>query len=495
MHFPDPDPVRLAKKDAAVKALLAVLPRECVLFSAEDLIAYECDGVSAYRQAPMVVVLPRSTDEVSAVMKILHELQLPVVPWGAGTGLSGGALPLSDGVTVALSKMRKILEIDLDNGCAVVQPGVTNARITQAVQAEGFYYAPDPSSQIACSIGGNVAENSGGVHCLKYGVTTNNLLGLEVVLANGEVLRVGGKALDAPGYDLMGLLTGSEGLLGIITEVTVRLLRKPETARAVLAVFDTVEASGQAVADVIAGGMVPAGMEIMDRLAIEASEDYAKAGYPVGVEAILLIEHDGPEVEVDYLLARTETVLRAAGATEIRVSQSEQERLRLWAGRKAAFPAMGRISPDYYCMDGTIPRGALAKVLGKIRELSGSYDLRVANVFHAGDGNLHPLLLYDGNVPGELEKAEQMGAEILKLCVDVGGVLTGEHGVGIEKRDLMTYQFNERDLDAMQHVKCSFDAESMLNPGKMFPVLKRCAELGGMHIHGGKLPFPELERF
>ena len=495
MYLPEPDPARLAKKDVAVKALLGELPRECVLFRPEDLIAYECDGVSAYRQVPMAVVLPRTTEEVSAALKILHELQLPVVPWGAGTGLSGGALPLGDGVTIALSKMSRILEIDLDNRCAVLQPGVTNLRITKAVQADGFYYAPDPSSQIACSIGGNVAENSGGVHCLKYGMTTNNLLGLEVVLADGEVMRVGGKSLDAPAYDLMGLLTGSEGLLGIITEVTVRLLRKPETARAVLAVFDTVEASGQAVADVIAAGMVPAGMEIMDKLAIEASEDYAKAGYPVGVEAILLIEHDGPEVEVDYLLARTETVLRKAGATEIRVSGSEQERLRFWAGRKAAFPAMGRISPDYYCMDGTIPRAALAKVLGTIRELSAKYDLRVANVFHAGDGNLHPLLLYDGNVPGELEKAEQMGAEILKLCVDVGGVLTGEHGVGVEKKDLMPYQFSENDLDAMQRVKCSFDAESLLNPGKMFPVLRRCAELGRMHIHGGKLPFPDLERF
>jgi glycolate oxidase len=495
MHLPEPDAERLAKKGAAVKALLAELPRDCVLSRTEDLIAYECDGVSAYRQVPMIVVLPRTTGEVSAALKILHELQLPVVPWGAGTGLSGGALPLGDGVTIALSKMSRILEIDLDNCCAVLQPGVTNLRITQAVQGEGFYYAPDPSSQIACSIGGNVAENSGGVHCLKYGVTTNNLLGLEVVLADGEVLRVGGKSFDAPAYDLMGLLTGSEGLLGIITEVTVRLLRKPETARAVLAVFDTVEASGQAVADVIAAGMVPAGMEIMDKLAIEASEDYAKAGYPVGAEAILLIEHDGPEVEVDYLLARTEVVLRKAGATEIRVSTSEGERLRFWAGRKAAFPAMGRISPDYYCMDGTIPRAALAQVLGKIRDLSDSYGLRVANVFHAGDGNLHPLLLYDGNVPGELEKAERMGADILKLCVDVGGVLTGEHGVGVEKRDLMSYQFSDNDLDAMQRVKCSFDAESLLNPGKMFPVLRRCAELGRMHIHGGALPFPELERF
>jgi glycolate oxidase len=495
MELPKPDPQRLAKKAAVAQALMSLLPADAVLHREDDLIAYECDGVSAYRQSPMAVVLPRSTGEVSAIMKILHELQIPVVPWGAGTGLSGGALPLADGVTLALSRMNKILEIDYDNRCAVVQPGVTNLRITEAVQQEGYYYAPDPSSQIACSIGGNVAENSGGVHCLKYGVTTNNLLGLEVVLADGTVMRLGGKHMDDQAYDLMGVLTGSEGLLAIITEVTVRLLRKPETARAILAVFNSVEESGQGVADVIAAGMIPAGMEIMDKLAIEATEQYAKAGYPVGAEAILLIEHDGPEVEVNHLLERTEELLRKAGATEIRVSQSEEERLRLWAGRKAAFPAMGRISPDYYCMDGTIPRSALAEVLGKIRELSEKYGLRVANVFHAGDGNLHPLLLYDGNVPGELEKAEQMGAEILKLCVDVGGVLTGEHGVGVEKRDLMTYQFGEQDLDAMQRVKCSFDADALLNPGKMFPVLRRCAELGQMHIHGGKLPFPDLERF
>ena len=495
MQLPKPDPERLGKKEAAVRAMLDQLPSDAVLHQLDELIAYQCDGLSAYKQTPMAVVLPRSTGEVSTAMKILHELKLPVVPWGAGTGLSGGALPLADGVTIALSRMNRILDIDYDNRCAVVQPGVTNLRISEAVAHEGFYYAPDPSSQIACSIGGNVAENSGGVHCLKYGATTNNLLGLEVVLADGTVMRVGGKHLDDQAYDLMGVLTGSEGLLAIITEVTVRLLRKPETARAILAVFNSVEESGQAVAGVIAAGMVPAGMEIMDKLAIEASEAYAKAGYPVGAEAILLLEHDGPESEVAHLLARSETVLRGAGATEIRISRNEEERLKFWAGRKAAFPAMGRISPDYYCMDGTIPRSALAHVLGRIRELSDKYGLRVANVFHAGDGNLHPLLLYDGNIPGELEKAEQMGTEILKICVDVGGVLTGEHGVGVEKKDLMSYQFTENDLNAMQRVKCSFDADSLLNPGKVFPVLHRCAELGRMHIHGGKLPFPELERF
>ena len=495
MLLPEPDPARLAKRGQVLKALRKILPKDAVLASEEQLTPYECDGVSAYRQKPMAVVLPVNTGEVAKVMGALHKLGVPVVPWGAGTGLSGGALPLADGVTVSLSRMNKVLEIDLENRCAVVQPGVTNLRITQNVQHAGLYYAPDPSSQIACSIGGNVAENAGGVHCLKYGVTTNNLLGLEIVLADGEIMRVGGKAFDDAGFDLMGVLTGSEGLLGIITEVTVRLLPKPETARAVLAVFDSTEDAGQAVADVIAGGMVPGGMEIMDKLAIEASEAYAHAGYPVGAEAILLVELDGPESEVAHLMGRTEAVLRKAGATEIRVSQSEEERLRFWAGRKAAFPAMGRISPDYYCMDGTIPRSALAKVLGRIRELSAHYGLRVANVFHAGDGNLHPLVLYDSNVEGELERAESLGTDILKLCVEVGGVLTGEHGVGIEKRDLMAYQFGDNDLAAMQRVKCSFDAEQLLNPGKMFPELHRCAELGQMHIHQGNIPFPDLERF
>ncbi|MCH8885669.1 MAG: FAD-binding protein [SAR324 cluster bacterium] len=495
MILPQPEPARLAKREAVISALLGVLPAECVLHTEEALTPYECDGVPAYRQKPMAVVHPRDTSEVSRAMKAMHELEIPVVPWGAGTGLSGGALSLADGVTFAMSRMNRILEVDLDNRLAVVQPGVTNLAITQRVQHEGFYYAPDPSSQIACSIGGNVAENSGGVHCLKYGVTTNNLLGLEVVLSDGEVVRVGGRGYDDGGFDLLGVLTGSEGLLAIITEVTVRLLPKPEVARALLAVFDEVEGAGQAVADVIAAGMIPGGMEIMDKLAIEATEQYAKSGYPVGAEAILLVELDGTASEVEHQIPAAEEILKNAGATEIRISNSEEERLRLWAGRKAAFPAMGRISPDYYCMDGTIPRAALPKMLALIRGLSEKYGLRVANVFHAGDGNLHPLLLYDSNVPGELEKAEEMGAEILKACVDVGGVLTGEHGVGTEKRDLMSYQFGENDLNAMQRVKCSFDDSQLLNPGKMFPQLHRCAELGRMHIHGGKIPFPDIERF
>ncbi len=494
MLLPEPLPERLAKRAQVIAELSRVLPADAVVARDEDLVVYESDGLGAYRQRPMVVILPRSTAEVAAAMQVLHRLQVPVVPWGAGTGLSGGALPLQDGVTLALSRMNRILEVDAANRCAVVQPGVTNLRISQVAAPHGLYYAPDPSSQIACSIGGNVAENSGGVHCLKYGMTTNNLLGVELVLPDGEILRVGGKAQDDTGYDLLGIITGSEGLLGIITEVTVRLLRKPERAQALLAVFKSVEGAGQAVADIIAAGMVPAGMEIMDNLAIVASEDYAHAGYPTAAEAILLVELDGPGDEVVELIARTQDVLRGAGATEIRISGSEEERLKFWAGRKAAFPAMGRISPDYYCMDGTIPRGALPKVLQRIRELSQQYGLRVANVFHAGDGNLHPLVLYDSNVPGELEQAESLGSEILKLCVDVGGVLTGEHGVGIEKRDLMPYQFPEGDLIAMQRVKCSFDVNGMLNPGKMFPELHRCAELGRMHVHGGKLKHPELER-
>jgi glycolate oxidase len=494
MLLPAPQPERLAQRGRVLAELARVLPPDAIVSRDDDLTVYESDGLSAYRSRPMIAVLPRTTQEVAAAMKVLHRLRVPVVPWGAGTGLSGGALPLEDGVTVALSRMNRILEVDTANRCAVVQPGVTNLKISQAVAEHGLYYAPDPSSQIACSIGGNVAENSGGVHCLKYGTTTNNLLGVELVLPDGEIVRLGGKAQDGGGYDLLGVVTGSEGLLGIITEVTVRLLRKPERAQALLAVFGTVEAAGQAVADIIAGGMVPAGMEIMDTLAIVAAEDYAHAGYPTDAAAILLVELDGPGDEVAELIPRTQHLLRKAGATEIRVSGSEEERLKFWAGRKAAFPAMGRISPDYYCMDGTIPRGALPKVLARIRELSAQYGLRVANVFHAGDGNLHPLVLYDSNVPGELDQAERLGAEILKLCVDVGGVLTGEHGVGVEKRDLMPYQFPEGDLIAMQRVKCSFDAEGLLNPGKMFPELHRCAELGRMHVHGGKLKHPELER-
>jgi glycolate oxidase len=377
----------------------------------------------------------------------------------------------------------------------VVQPGVTNLNVTKAVEGRGFYYAPDPSSQIACSIGGNVAENSGGVHCLKYGLTANNVLGIEMVLITGEVIRLGGKHLDSEGYDLLGLMTGSEGLLGVVTEVTVRILQSPETARAVLVGFPTSEDGGQCVADIIGAGIIPGGMEMMDRPAINAAEDYVKAGYPRDVEALLIVELDGPAGEVDDLLARVSGIAETNKAGYLRVSQSEAEREAFWAGRKAAFPAVGRISPDYYCMDGTIPRKALPQVLARMRELSEQYGLRVANVFHAGDGNLHPLILYDANLPGELDKAEAFGADILKLCVEVGGVLTGEHGVGVEKRDLMPVMFTEDDLKQQQRVKCAFDEKHLLNPGKVFPQLHRCAELGRMHVHGGQVPFPDIPRF
>jgi glycolate oxidase len=377
----------------------------------------------------------------------------------------------------------------------VVQPGVTNLGISQAVDAAGFYYAPDPSSQIACTIGGNVAENSGGVHCLKYGLTTNNLLGIEIVTIDGEIIRIGGKHLDSEGYDLLGILTGSEGLLGVVTEVTVRILKKPPTARAVLVGFSSVEDAGNCVAAVIGAGIIPGGMEMMDRPAIHAAEAYAKAGYPLDVEALLIVELDGPVAEVDYLLGIVETLARENGAVSLRVSQNEAERLSFWAGRKAAFPAVGRISPDYYCMDGTIPRGRLAEVLREISALSQRHGLRVANVFHAGDGNLHPLILYDANQPGEIERAEEFGADILRLCVEVGGVLTGEHGVGVEKRDLMGTMFDETDLAHQERLKCAFDPDGLLNPGKVFPVLHRCAELGRLHVHHGELPHPDLPRF
>ncbi len=495
MRMPEPDKATIARKSDLVRDLQAIVPGEGVIFDEHELRAYESDGLTAYRQPPLIVVLPETTEQVSAVLRYCKEQNLKVVPRGAGTSLSGGALPLADGIILGLGKFNRILEVDFDNRCAVVQPGVTNLAITQAVEHAGFYYAPDPSSQIACSIGGNVAENSGGVHCLKYGLTTNNLLGLEMVLMDGTVIRVGGKHLDSEGYDLLGLMTGSEGLLGVVTEVTVRLLKKPETARALLLGFPSSEAAGDAVAAIIGAGIIPGGMEMMDRPAIHAAEDFVHAGYPLDVEALLIVELDGPQVEVDHLITEVSRIARDHGATTSRISESEEERLQFWAGRKAAFPAVGRISPDYYCMDGTIPRARLPEVLKRMGELSEKYGLRVANVFHAGDGNLHPLILYDANQPGELERAEDFGADILKLCVEVGGVLTGEHGVGVEKRDLMGEMFSDTDLKQQQRVKCAFDPDGLLNPGKVFPELHRCAELGRMHVHRGKMPFPDLPRF
>ncbi len=495
MQLPQPRPERLQQRDELIRRLLKSLGEDQVIHRPEDLVVYECDALSAYRQQPMAVVLPRSTEDVSTILRLCCETGIPIVPWGAGTGLSGGALPLRDGVVLSMARMNRILDIDLENRTVTVQPGVTNLGVTNAVKDSGFYYAPDPSSQLACTIGGNIAENSGGVHCLKYGTTTNNVLGLEIALADGEVVRLGGKGMERQGYDLLGLLTGSEGLLAITTEATLRILPRPERARAMMAVFDSVEAAGQAVAHIIAAGMVPAGMEIMDRLSIEATEDFVGAGYPRGVEALLLVELDGAASEVEHLSGTLEGLLQESGATQIRKAQNEEERLMLWAGRKAAFPAMGRISPDYYCMDGTIPRSKLPHVLHRIQELAEPFGLPVANVFHAGDGNLHPLVLYDSNKSGDLEKAEELGAEILKLCVEVGGVLSGEHGIGVEKRDLMPCMFTDEDLDTQERIKDGFDPGHLLNPGKVYPVLRRCIEGGKMHVHNGELQFPELERF
>ncbi len=495
MKMPEADASVIARKDEIAAALRAIVPGEGVIVKDDELRPYESDGLTAYRQMPLIVVLPETTEQVSRVLRYCHDNGIKVVPRGAGTSLSGGALPLRDGIILGLGKFNRILSVDYDNRVAVVQPGVTNLAISTAVGEDGFYYAPDPSSQIACTIGGNVAENSGGVHCLKYGMTTNNVLGLELVLVDGEVIRIGGAHMDAEGYDLLGLLTGSEGLLGVVTEVTVRILPKPETARALLVGFPSSEDAGACVAGVIGAGIIPAGMEMMDRPAIHAAEDFVHAGYPLDVEALLIVELDGPEAEVDYLIARVEEIATANNAVGCRISQDDEERVRFWAGRKAAFPAVGRISPDYYCMDGTIPRGRLPEVLSRMNALSKKYGLRVANVFHAGDGNLHPLILYDANEPGELEKAEEFGADILKLCVEVGGVLTGEHGVGVEKRDLMPSMFSEDDLKQQQRVKCAFDPQNLLNPGKMFPVLHRCAELGRMHVHRGQLAFPDIPRF
>jgi glycolate oxidase len=495
MEMPTPDAGVIARRAEIAAALRRIVTPEAVIDAEPARRVYESDGLTAYHQPPLVAVLPSTVDEVAAVLRYCKAEGIKVVPRGAGTSLSGGALPLADGVLLGMAKFNKIVEVDYLNRCAVVQPGVTNLAISQAVEHAGFYYAPDPSSQIACSIGGNVAENSGGVHCLKYGLTTNNLLGIEIVTINGEVIRIGGKHLDAEGYDLLGIMTGSEGLLGVVTEVTVRILRKPQTARAVLVGFGSAEQAGDCVAAVIGAGIIPGGMEMMDRPAIHAAEAYAQAGYPLDVEALLIVELDGPAAEVDYLLAIVEKLARENGSVYLQASNSEAERLSFWAGRKAAFPAVGRISPDYYCMDGTIPRGRLAQVLREMAVLSKRYGLRVANVFHAGDGNLHPLILYDANQPGELERAEEFGADILKLCVDVGGVLTGEHGVGVEKRDLMGTMFNETDLAHQERLKCAFDPDGLLNPGKVFPVLHRCAELGRLHVHHGALPHADLPRF
>jgi glycolate oxidase len=485
----------ISNKDKIVSDIGKIIKEENILSHNDEIKPYETDALAAYKQTPLVVVLPETVEEVSAVLKYCNENKIKVVPRGAGTGLSGGSLPLADCVLLAMGKFNKILELDYKNRCVVAQPCVTNLSITQAVQHEGFYYAPDPSSQIACSIGGNVAENSGGVHSLKYGTTTNNLLGIEVVLIDGTVTRFGGKTMDSEGYDFLGLMTGSEGLLGVITEVTVKILKSPEAIKAALVGFPTIEDAGNCVAQIIAEGCIPAGMEIMDKALTKATNDYSKAGYPTDAEAMMIIEFDGTEHEVESFMNQTKKIAEKNNSSSLKVSKTKEERLKFWAGRKAAFPACGVLAPDYMCMDGSIPRGKLAEVLKEITRLSKKYDIPVANAFHAGDGNLHPLLMFDANDPESLRKTEEFGAEILKYCVKVGGALTGEHGVGIEKRELMCEAFNNTDIQQQLTIKLALDPNSLLNPGKVYPILRKCAEEGRVHVHGGKTKFPDIPRF
>lgn len=487
--------VDLKRQQEVVSVLRTFLPEPAVLFAQEDVKPYECDGLTAYRQVPMVVVLPETEQQVCRVLKECHSRKVPVVARGAGTGLSGGALPTGNGVLLSLAKFTRILDLD-SNGCtARVQPGVRNLAVSDAAAPLGLYYAPDPSSQIACSIGGNVAENSGGIHCLKYGLTVHNILKLRVATIEGDILEIGAHALDAPGYDLLALMTGSEGMLGVVTEVTVRLLPKPEYAQVVMASFDDMGKAGDAVANVIAAGIVPAGFEMMDQAATRAVEGFAKAGYRTDVAAVLLCESDGSREDVADDIRRIQEVMESSGAVQTQVSRDEAERLRFWAGRKAAFPAAGAISPDYYCMDGTIPKKRVSEVLRRITEMEKKYGLRCANVFHAGDGNLHPLILYDANEPGALERTEAFGAEILELCLEVGGTITGEHGVGVEKINQMCVQFTTPELEIFHAVKHAFDEAGLLNPGKAVPTLNRCVEFGRMHVHRGQEKFPDLPRF
>ena len=486
---------RSARRAELASELLTFLPRDSVLTEPEELRPFECDGLSVYRRLPMLAVLPDRVEDVQRVVRTAARQGVPVVARGAGTGLSGGALPLEDGLLLSLAKFNRILELDPDRRLARVEPGVRNLAISEAADPHGLYYAPDPSSQIACSIGGNIAENSGGLHCLKYGLTVHNLLEVKVVDVDGRLLTLGGEALDAPGYDLLALITGSEGMLGIIVEATVRLLPKPETARVLLAAFDDLGRAGDAVANVMASGVVPAGLEMMDRPAVRAVEDFAHCGYPTDAAAILLCEVDGTEAEAAAQVEEIREVLERSGASELRVADDEAERARFWLGRKSAFPAVGRISPDYYCIDGTIPRKRLAEVLQRMRQLSAEYGLDVANVFHAGDGNLHPLILFDANRPGEIERTEEFGGRILEICIEVGGTVTGEHGVGVEKLNQMCVQFPAHELEQFHAVKRAWDPRELLNPGKAVPTLQRCAEFGAMHVHRGNLPFPELERY
>ena len=495
LALPKIDKSTILNRNKIVSNLKKITKSENVLDHNDEIKPYETDALSAYKQKPLVVVLPENVQEVSKILKYCNEEKIKVIPRGAGTGLSGGALPLQDAILLGLGKFNKILEIDFNNKCVVSQPGVTNLAITHAVQHKGFYYAPDPSSQLACSIGGNVAENSGGVHSLKYGTTTNNILGVELVLMDGTVCRLGGKTLDQEAYDLLGLICGSEGLLGVITEVTVKILKKPQTVRAALIGFPSIEDGGNCVSEIISNGIVPAGMEMMDKALIEATDNFCKAGYPRDAEALMIVELDGTNSEVDELINKVSDIAKKNNSTSIRTSKNEKERLAFWAGRKAAFPACGAMAPDYYCMDGTIPRGKLSEVLKEINRLSKKYNLPVANAFHAGDGNLHPLIMFDANNKEELRKTEEFGAEILKYCVKVGGVLTGEHGVGIEKRELMCEMFNDNDIQQQIKIKKSLDEKNLLNPGKVYPILRKCAEEGRIHVHRDGEKFPDLPRF
>jgi len=489
------DRINAARQRQVAQALRAFLPARSVLWEQEDTRPYECDGLTAYRQLPMVVALPETEDQVQRILRTCSALGVPVVPRGAGTGLSGGALPPGDGVLLSMAKFMRLVRLDPLARIAVVQPGVRNAAISDVAAAFGLYYAPDPSSQIACSIGGNVAENSGGVHCLKYGLTVHNVLKVRGFTIDGEPVSFGSEALDAPGYDLLALAIGSEGLLAVTTEVTVKLLPRPLAARVVMASFDEVEKAGDAVAAVIAAGIIPAGLEMMDKPATRAVEEFVHAGYDLEAAAILLCESDGTKEEVEDEVARVREVLAKAGATRTTVSRDEAERLRFWSGRKAAFPAVGRISPDYYCMDGTIPRKKLGEVLNFIAAMEAKHGLRCPNVFHAGDGNLHPLILFDANDPDQLRRTEAFAAEVLEKCVAVGGTITGEHGVGVEKINQMCFQFRAAELELFHALKRAFDPQGLLNPGKAVPTLVRCAEFGRMHVHGARLPHAELPRF
>jgi len=493
LDMPAPDQSVLARRSAIVAALQAIVP-DGVVADKETLTAYDSDALTAYRQAPLVCVLPKTAEQVAAIMRFSAREGIRIVPRGAGTSLSGGALPLADGILLSLTRMNKILELDYENRCAVVQPGVTNLSVTKAVEAKGFYYAPDPSSQIACTIGGNVAENSGGIHCLKYGLTTHNLMGVEFVTADGERMRLGGKFAGSGGFDLLSVVAGSEGLLGIVTEATLRLLPKPPASRTLVLGFASVADAARTVGAIIAAGIIPAALEFMDKRCIDAVEAFCRAGYPKDADAILIAELDGMETETEHASRSVSDIARNAGAILVHTCADDAERARAWLGRKSAFPAMGKLKPDMLCMDGTIPRRALPEVLERMNEMSERHGLGVCNVFHAGDGNLHPLILFDVMKPGDLDRAEAFGADILKLCVAVGGVLSGEHGIGVEKKALMPDMFTPDDLAQQERLKCAFDGQGLLNPGKVFPTLHACVEQGRMHVHGGRLPFAHLPR-